>query len=235
MQATIELARLIRARQPKLFDYALGMRNKRAVLEQLDIAEMTPVLHVSGMFGGARHNLALVSPVAQHPVNKNEIICFDLAAEPSMLADLDEDTLRQRLFAPWSELPEGVERPGIKGIHINRSPVVATPKLLDSATAERLGVDVQECYKRREELRAIPGLVDKLHALYQGRELPSITDPDRMLYSGGFFSDADKRIMEQVRDSSPDELREQAFPFEDARLPEMLFRYRARNFPDSPE
>ena len=233
VQATIELARLIRARQPKLFDYALGMRNKRAVLEQLDIAEMTPVLHVSGMFGSARHNLALVSPVAQHPVNKNEVICFDLAAEPSMLVDLDEDTLRQRLFAPWSELPEGVERPGIKGIHINRSPVVATPKLLDSATAERLGVDVQECYRRREELRAIPGLVDKLHALYQGRELPSITDPDRMLYSGGFFSDADKRIMEQVRDSSPDELREQAFPFEDARLPEMLFRYRARNFPDS--
>lgn len=52
-----------------------------------------------------------------------------------------------------------------------------------------------------------------------------------MLYSGGFFSDSDRRAMDAVRASSPDELASASFVFEDQRLPEMLFRYRARNFP----
>ena len=58
-----------------------------------------------------------------------------------------------------------------------------------------------------------------------------------MLYSGGFFSDSDRRVMDRLRSSSPEDLASASFPFEDARLPEMLFRYRARNFPGtlSPE
>ena len=234
VEATIGLARLIRERQPKLFDYAVGMRRKQAVWERLDIAAMKPVLHVSGMFGNRRHNVALVSPLAQHPTNKNEVICFDLAEDPATLADLDADTLRERLFVASGDLPEGTERPGLKSIHVNRSPLVATPKLVaDPATAERLGLDVERCREHWRRLRGLPGLVDKVQAVYRGRDLPQHTDPDRMLYSGGFFGDDDRRVMQQVRAASPDELRERTFAFQDARLPEMLFRYRARNFPDS--
>ena len=39
--------------------------------------------------------------------------------------------------------------------------------------------------------------------------------------------------MDQVRASSPEELSSTSFSFEDARLPEMLFRYRARNYPET--
>jgi exodeoxyribonuclease-1 len=53
-----------------------------------------------------------------------------------------------------------------------------------------------------------------------------------MLYSG-FFDDQDKKLMAQIRRSSPQELAVKRFPFKDARLGELLFRYRARNFPDS--
>jgi len=56
---------------------------------------------------------------------------------------------------------------------------------------------------------------------------------DTLLYGGGFFDDNDKKLMQQVRESSAQQLAEQAFHFTDARLPEMLFRYRARNFPYS--
>ncbi|MFV0278846.1 MAG: exodeoxyribonuclease I, partial [Parahaliea sp.] len=35
------------------------------------------------------------------------------------------------------------------------------------------------------------------------------------------------------READPQALSSQSFPFDDARLPEMLFRYRARNFPAS--
>jgi len=233
VEATIALARLIREKQPRLFDYALGLRDKKTVLQQLDIPAMKPVLHVSGMFGADRHNIALIAPLAMHPTNKNEVICYDLAADPAPLAELDADALRERLFARASDLPEGIERPGIKSIHINRSPVVMTPKLLDEATAERLQIDVPACRAHRAALQAIPGLVDKARAIYSDRQMPEQTNPDRMLYSGGFFSDTDKRGFEALRRASPQELREQSFVFEDARIPEMLFRYRARNFPDS--
>ncbi len=233
VEATIGMARLIRDRQPRLFDYALQLRNKQFVLAQLDMEQAKPVLHVSGMFGTDRNNIALVAPLARHPVNKNEIICFDLGADPACLEELSAEALASRLFCPAAELPEGVERPGIKSIHINRAPIVATPKLLDAATAERLGMDVERCRAHRARLLAIPGLTAKLQALYANRQLPAITDPDRMLYSGGFFSDADRRSMDRARAASAAELAQESFVFEDTRLPEMLFRYRARNFPDS--
>jgi exodeoxyribonuclease-1 len=233
VEATIAMARLLRERQPRLYEYALRLRDKQFILAQLDLEGMKPVLHVSGMFGADRHNIALVAPLARHPLNKNEIICFDLQADPAPLEQLSAPELASRLFATAASLPEGVARPGIKTLHINRSPVVATPRLLDEATAARLGVDGRLCRENLARLRALPGLAKKLQAVYAERKLPEINDPDRMLYSGGFFSDSDRRTMERVRAASAEQLASESFVFEDARIPEMLFRYRARNFPDS--
>ncbi|MEZ5503953.1 MAG: hypothetical protein R3E50_15300 [Halioglobus sp.] len=54
-----------------------------------------------------------------------------------------------------------------------------------------------------------------------------------MLYGGGFFSEYDRQLMEELRAKSPEDLVNASFVFEDRRLPEMLFRYRARNYPES--
>jgi exodeoxyribonuclease-1 len=235
VHATIAIARLIRDRQPRLYDYALNNRGKQAVLEQLDIAAMKPVLHVSGMFGAQRNNIALVVPLAVHPTNKNELICCDLGLDPSPIGELDAATLAERMFTPLADLPDGTARIGIKTIKTNRCPVVATAKLLDGATAERLNIDVEECMGHREYLLAQrdQGLVEKLQQVFSARTFPAKTDPDQMLYSGGFFSNSDKRVMQRIRAASPAQLQEESFVFEDSRLPEMLFRYRARNFPES--
>jgi exodeoxyribonuclease-1 len=110
--------------------------------------------------------------------------------------------------------------------------------MADPATAQRLGISGELC---REHLAALRdyrdrdagGLTDKLQTVYGGRDFEECTDPDRMLYGGGFFGDSDKRVMDQVRAGTAEELAVASFPFEDKRLPEMLFRYRARNYPDS--
>ncbi len=242
VQATIELARLVKDRQPKLFDYVLNNRDKRSAQGHLDVAAMKPVLHVSGMFGAERFNTALIVPLAPHPVNRNEVICYDLSVDPQPLFDLDADRLRELLYTRTSELPEGTERPGIKSVHINKCPILVTAKMADAATAERLGLSGERCRVHLAALRDFRArhpraLEQKLQALFAGNQFEPETDPDRMLYSGGFFSDADKRLMDRVRASGPAELANESFPFEDARLPELLFRYRARNFPDtlSPE
>jgi exodeoxyribonuclease I len=229
---------LIKERQPKLYDYVLHHRDKRSVLAQLDIAGMKPVLHVSGMFGARRHNIALVVPLAAHPVNKNEIICFDLGANPQMLFDLAVEQLQELLYTRTEDLPEGTPRLGLKSIHINRCPIVLTPKMADPATAQRLGISGEQCRQHLEALRGYraqdtAGFTAKVQAIYGGRNFDTPNDPDLMLYSGGFFSEQDKRVMERLRAQTPEALAAGSFVFEDNRLPEMLFRYRARNYPGS--
>ena len=238
VHATIALARLVKERQPRLYDYVLHNRDKRSVQAQLDIAAMKPVLHVSGMFGARRHHIALIVPLAVHPVNRNEIICYDLSADPQMLFDLDAQEIQQLLYTRTEDLPEGTERPGLKSVHINRCPILVTAKMADPATARRLGISGELCRTHLAALRAhrerdSKGFTGKLQAVYGERSFDAITDPDRMLYGGGFFSGQDKRVMEQVRNETPEELAAASFVFEDKRLPEMLLRYRARNFPDS--
>jgi exodeoxyribonuclease-1 len=238
VHATIALARLVKERQPKLYDYVLNNRDKRSVQAQLDIAAMKPVLHVSGMFGAQRHNIALVVPLAIHPKNRNEIICYDLGVDPAVLFDLDAGQIQQLLYTRTDDLPEGVERPGLKSIHINRCPILVTAKMADPATAQRLGISGELCRKHLAALREYrgrdtQGFTDKIQAIYAGRKFEEATDPDRMLYGGGFFGEQDKRVMAQLRAQSPEDLATTSFVFEDSRLPEMLFRYRARNYPAS--
>lgn len=68
--ATIAMAKLVKQAQPRLFDYLYQHRSKHKINALIDIAEMTPLVHVSGMFGAARGNTSWVAPLAWHPENK---------------------------------------------------------------------------------------------------------------------------------------------------------------------
>ena len=147
VRATIALARLIRDKQPKLFDFAFGLHRKDRVAAELGLPatreSARPFLHVSGMFPAERGCLAVMWPLASHPTNKNELLAWDLSHDPGELRDLDVDTLRLRLFTRSAELPEGVQRLPLKGIHLNKSPmVVGNLRTLAPAMAERWGVDM---------------------------------------------------------------------------------------------
>jgi len=238
VQATIALARLLRERQPKLYDFVLGNRDKRSVLAQFDIEDMKPVLHVSGMFGAERHNIGLVAPLALHPVNRNEIICYDLDASPEPLQALPGADLRELLYTRTEDLPPGTARPGLKSVHINRCPIVLPARMASPEIAQRLGIDGERCRGHLAMLREYrnadkQGFNAKLAEIYQRPRPDKAVDPDIALYSGGFFSDQDRRSMDAIRAATPEELATQSWVFEDQRLPEMLFRYRARNYPDT--
>jgi len=64
-------------------------------------------------------------------------------------------------------------------------------------------------------------------------EFEPVSDPDLMIYAGGFFDDNDKKLMNAVHDTDPQALGAQSWNFTDKRLPEMLFRYRARSYPET--
>ena len=232
--ATIAVARLLKERQPRLFDYLLHGRNKHQLARQLKVSEMQPVLHVSSKYPASQGCIAMVAPVAAHPVNKNGIVVFDLRHDPEPLLELEPDEIRERLFTPQAELPDGVERIPLKTVHINKCPVIVPMNTLTEQAAEEWRIDVAAGGRNLEKLRRASGLERKIQAVHAEQMFPQVpSDPDRELYSGGFFSDSDRRAMEQVRGCALEELAGTSFPFEDPRLPEMLFRYRARNWPQT--
>lgn len=235
--ATIAMAKLIKTQQPKLFDYAYRLRDKRFVNSLIDIAGHKPLLHISSRFPGENGNAALMLPLAIHPTNKNSVIAYNLAVSPKDLLSLSADELRERLFTRSEDLPAGVERIALKEIHLNKSPMILPPSMLDEPTAARLQIDRALLEQHWQELRNLSvneqaALQEKLYELYSDIGYIEKTDPEQMLYSG-FFDEADKKVMAQVRRSSPEELATKTFAFKDARLSELLFRYRARNFPES--
>ena len=232
--ATIAIARLIKEKQPKLYNFLYRLRRKKEVLKNIDLKEMTPILHTSGMYGSDHGNTRLVVPVAAHPTNGNSIIVFDLAQDPALLLDLGTKTLRERLYTANEDLPEGVERPKIKQLLINKCPVIAPTSTLTGDAAKRLRIDLITCKRNRQTLiNSRKAIQQKIAKLFEPREFDPVTDPDLMIYAGGFFTDSDKALMNAIHDTDPQDVGTQSWSFKDKRLPEMLFRYRARNHPET--
>ena len=234
--ATIAMAKLIKDKQPKLYEFIYKLRRKNEVLKNIDLKEMTPILHTSGMYGSDYGNTRMVAPIANHPTNKNSVIVFDLSQNPSILLELNANKLRERLYTPVAELKEGIERPALKQILINKCPVIAPTSTLTGDTAKRLNIDLMNCMKNRQALlQSRKEINSKIAKIFEQREYEPITDPDLMIYAGGFFSQKDKNQMEALHKSDPNELAEQTWHFDDPRLPEMLLRFRARNYPETLE
>ena len=237
VRATIALARLIRNAQPRLFDFCLGLHRKDRVAAELGLPTTPqtakPFLHISGMFGVERGCLALMWPLAMHPTNRNELIAWDLAADPTELGTLRADAIRQRMFSKADALPEGVHRLPVKTLHLNKSPmVVANLKTLTPAQATRWGLDLAAQWRNAERAAALPDMSAIWPEVFNRPKDATATDIDEDLY-GGFPSPDDRRRLERLRTLAPAQLAAARNSFDDARLEELVFRYRARNFPET--
>ncbi|NCT66391.1 MAG: exodeoxyribonuclease I [Rhodanobacteraceae bacterium] len=233
VEALIGFARLIRVRQPRLWEFYFGLRKKQRAFELLDVARMTPLVHVSSRYPASRGCLALVAPLAMHPSLPNGVIAYDLDVDPTPLLELDADDIADRVFTARADLPEDVERIPLKTIHANRSPALAPLSTLKGVDLGRIALDPDRALAHLERLRGADGLVAKLHAVFSRADArEAATDPELALY-GGFLPDADKRLLRAVRETPPEQLGQRVFPFRDPRYAELLFRYRARNWPDT--
>lgn len=231
VRATVALARLIRERQPRLWDFCLKLRDKNAVRAEMGVER--PFLHLSGMYPVERGCMALVWPLAPHPTNKNEVIVWDLAQDPSELADLDAATIRQRLYTRADELPEGTTRLPVKTIHVNKSPVVIGNLKTLGPARERWGLDLDTALRHAERAAALGRTLDARWAEVFAR--PPAAEPpdvDEDLY-GGFIGNEDRRRLDRLRAAAPDRLPARRPAFDDGRLEELAFRWQARNWPET--
>ena len=233
VRALIGLARKFRQAQPRLWDYALKLRDKRFSASLIDVAAMTPVLHVSQRFSASRLCSAPVVPLARHPRIDNRVIVFDLEQDPETLLRLSPEEIADRLYTPAADLPEGESRIALKEIHLNKCPVLVAWDHLRASDFERLHIDPSQAQARAALLRdAGPALAEKVRQVFASERDRTPPDVDASLYDG-FMGDGDKRIFAEVRATPPLALGAKTFGFRDPRLPELLFRYRARNWPET--
>jgi len=232
VSASIDFAKLLKEKQPKLFNYLLNLRGKNDVKKFL---EANPTfIYTSGKYDNETEKTAVVRVL--HTDDSKGAIVYDLRHDPTEFLKLSAEELAER----WrrTKEPDAPTRLPVKTIKYNRCPALSPTGLLsDKGVQERLKVTPEIVNAHNAILRANPdfvanvvrarNLMDDERGEQWSKEKPV---PEAALYDGGVTADTDKKLMSVVRAADPAELSEIAGDFHDARLQQMLPRYKARNF-----
>ncbi|NOZ54903.1 MAG: exodeoxyribonuclease I [Gammaproteobacteria bacterium] len=228
--ATIALAKLVQKKQPKLFEFLYRHRNKHAISNYLKIREAQPVIHVSSKYPATKNCMAIVVPLAIHPTNQNAYIVYDLSIDPTELINLDIKSIQERIFTPTDQLKNDETRIPLKAVHINKCPVIVPLNTLDSASAQRLNINVTRCLEHLARIKSHSTLGNKVQQVFVQDDFEKSDDPEFSLYAG-FLNNNDKQKMQQIRNATEHEINKISAVFDDRRLPALFLHYKARNFP----
>lgn len=238
VRATIGLAKIIKQAQPKLYDYYFKFRIKTTAASMMNLISKDILLHISGMYPSSMGCIAPVMPLAIHPKNKNEYLVYDLRHDPARLIEDSVDNICKSLFTPQTQLPEGVERVALKGVHINKSPALAPLSTLSDEQAAKWGIDWQQVNKHRQTLLKVCGLgvgiEKKVTQIYAQGRITTQSDPDSALYEG-FIDNQDRALCNTLLNQADADKPTHQPAFQDSRLQTLLPRYLARNWPENLE
>jgi len=218
VDATIEVARLIKEKQPNLFAYYLNLRNKNEVKDLLRIQDVpVPLIHVNRIFTNRYGCSSLIVPITPCLGQENSIICFNLAYDPTPLFSINGgDVFRT---------------PGLFKLAMNKSPFLAQMNTLKYDDYKRLGIDYHSCMSRYKAIMDRRSLL--ITKLRQEEVLPPVPDdPDFQIY-GKFFSDYDRNLFSVVRNTPVDQKLSLNLRFNDPRGEKMVWRHVCRNWPES--
>jgi exodeoxyribonuclease-1 len=231
VNATIAMARLIKAKQPKLFDYLFSVRDKKKVTALITKGE--PIVYTSGRYPAEYEKTTVAVMVGQHP-DKGAALMYDLRVDPDDFINLAPGKLAE-LWTAW-----GKDAPyfPVKALSYNKCPAVAPLSVLDKESAERIKIDMGVVKANFAKLKQANGFSEKLveglglsKQKFQSGLVVNDQEVDGLLYEN-FINDSDKTKMRVVRASTPEDLTK-SVEFRDERLKLLLPLYKARNFPKS--
>ena len=232
--ATIALARLVKTKQPKLFDYLLKVRDKNEVIKLVKAG--SPFVYTSGKYAHEFEKTTVVGALAEHPRNQGMLV-FDLRYDPKDFVNLKGqsmvESMRRRKDDPGPRLP-------VKSLKYNRCPAVAPLSVIDQASQARLQINTNSINRNYDNLndvrQALTGNILEALAIldkeYDQKRATKESEADERLYDG-FFDDTDKIQMKQVQGANEESLKDIKLEFKDSRLKQLLPLYKARNFPGS--
>ncbi|KAA9133174.1 exodeoxyribonuclease I [Marinihelvus fidelis] len=234
VRGTIALAALVRRAQPRLWDWALRLRDKAFCARMLKADPPSPLLLTQSMIPASRGCTTLVLPLADVPERPQQVVVYDLSVDPEPLLTLPADELSRRVFSSAADLGDDEPRIPLMTVACNRLPMVSPVAMLGSFDEDRIGMDSADALANAR--RIMPHLAEirsKMRDVFSPPPPAPPGDPDASLYTGGFFSGADRARMAEISRTPAAELGTREWRFDDRRLPEMLFRFRARNFPET--
>ena len=232
VHACIEVAKLIRDKQPKLFEYLLRLRDKKQVAELVEADK--PFVYTSGKYDSAFDKTTVAVRLTVHPGGKGALV-YDLRHDPQEFVALSPRELADRWR--WTRDESAPKRLPVKTMQFNRCPAVAPLSVLDAPTQARLKLDMSIVAEHHDSLRNHPHFTENIQEALKilDGERAGLTRPgsvDEQLYDG-FVDDADANLMSVIRAAKPNEFGEIGRDFTDRRLVELLPLYKARNFPAS--
>jgi exodeoxyribonuclease-1 len=231
--ASIAVAKLIRDKQPKLFNFLLTMRDKKKVAELVESGK--PFVYTSGKYSNEFEKTNAVVLLAKHP-KKQAAVVYDLRQDPTEFLSMTPTELVDR----WRWVADKEKEPSrlpAKTLQYNRCPAIAPLSVLDKESQERLQLDLKAIEKNRKRLLSEPkfkeNILKALEILDERQQASWVVDEqdvDCQMYDG-FYDDHDCRLLPVVRAAGPDELMGLQDDLHDKRLKALLSLYKARNYP----
>lgn len=233
VEALIGLSKLIKQKQPRMFDYLLRMRDKREVLKLVNLEAPMPFVYSSGRYDPALQKTTVAYPVTVG-AKPGSLLVWDARHDPTPYLRASPQALASIIFASReARAVEGFESLPVKELSPNKCPAVAPLGVLDEPAQKRLEISLEAVQKHVAILASNPAFGEALRTAYQMREpYEQSSDVESQLYNG-FGDNKDKPRSEVVRNASPEELADFHPNFVDERLTQLLIRYKARNYPQS--
>ena len=231
--ALIAVTKLIKQRQPQLYEYLLKMRDKKAVQQLVNVDDKKPFVYASGRYDKEFAKTTVAFPLTTS--RNGGVVVYDLRYDPTPFVGLSAEELSAKIFASWKErqAEEFVKLP-VKELQYNRCPAVAPLGVLEQGDGWRkISLDAETIQKHQNILLNHPGFAEKLRSIFENKPaFKKLPDPEAQLYDG-FLNDRDRLRVEAVRNADERKLADFHPEFQDERLTPLLLHYKARNFPRS--
>lgn len=233
VEALIAITKLIKAKQPQLYEYLFKMRDKKQVQSLVNLENKKPFVYTSGRYSSEHEKTTVAFPLT---VGKNgSVIVYDLRRDPTEFFEMNEKQLSGSLFASWEEKQkENFKAIPVKELKYNQVPAVAPTGVLDNENGwEKINLSFDQIEKNKKTLLGRPDFAEKIRSVFEARpEFKKSSNPEAMLYDG-FIEGKDKQLISKVQNASANALADFHPNFTDERLDDLLLHYKARNYPSS--
>ena len=239
--ATISVAKMIREKQPKLFDYLYKMRNKNDVKRLVNLDNKKPFVYASGRYPSEFEKTTVA--VALTAGRNGNVLVYDLRynlekvlkqnpKESVSRGESDSSPVTLRFYSSLDSVSKTFY-PIVKELCYNKCPAVAPVSVLREEDWERIGLSQEVVEENLKIMMSHPEFAEQMRSAYENRpEFPKAIEPEAALYDG-FLNDRDRIKVAAVRNNGPEKLADFHPDFVDERMLELLLHYKGRNYPES--
>lgn len=227
--ATIQIAKLLKLKQPRLFNFFFKYRTKVALLSLINVNNINPIIYISRFFSANNNSISWIVPILWHPFNRNLLLCIDLSKNVQIL--LNFFNKKADTIIDFKQL----YLMGIQCVYINRCPILVPINSITVQDSIRLKINITVCYDNLRVLRNNLFIINQLKRLliHQYKFTNSnVTDDSIELHIyNAFFSFSDKNLINYINKSLPKRIIINDFLKYDRRIQKLLTYCVARNFP----